>query len=203
MGIPNTTLGFGNTTSKMYFYYMPYYPFNDMKASIQLHLKVSESILTNKSNNEHELVLFINDVPHSINLNEVKSDENGDIFVEVPMSSAVFTHSTLMRIQLMANGLHESKECIQSDQAKWVYIADVSSLNFNVKEQEVSQYTFRFFPFPKIDEPITIVVPDQFRWSDLLAVYEALTINNKLPEITLIRTEDIKKDILEKVMLFL
>lgn len=193
MGIPSITLSGENMSSDTYSYYMPYYPFIDMKASIQLHLKISEMIQSSqreKGNPLEELVLLVNNVPHSINLRKVEADRNGDIFVEVPLSRAVFTQSTLMQIQLTANGLQDNPKM-------WVYIDESSTLNFDVDKQTVSEFTFRFFPFPKNDEPITIVVPDQFRWSDLLAVYEALTINNNLPEITLIRTEDAKADILD------
>ncbi|MGN7478398.1 cellulose biosynthesis cyclic di-GMP-binding regulatory protein BcsB [Solibacillus silvestris] len=191
MGIPSMTLGYGKTSSDTYYYYMPYYPFSDMKASIQLHLKISETIQSSqseKNNPSEELVLLVNEVPHSIDLREVKRDKNGDIFVEVPLSSSVFTQSTLMRIQLAANGLHEKTQCIQSDQAKWVYIDEASAINFNVDKQTVAEFNFRFFPFPNSDESVMVVVPEQYRWSDLLAVYEALTINNKLPTITLVQS---------------
>ncbi|MBD8033438.1 hypothetical protein [Solibacillus merdavium] len=194
MGIPSITLSGEKMNSDTYSYYMPYYPFIDMKASVELHLKVSEMIQSSqreKSNPLEELVLFVNNVPHSINLRNVKADRNGDIFIEVPLSKAVFTSSTFMNIQLTANGLLNNPK-------KWVYIDESSTLNFHVDKQTVSQFTFRFFPFPKTDEPITIVVPDLYRWSDLLAVYEALTINNKLPKITLIHTDNVKTDLLKK-----
>lgn len=200
MSIPSMTLGYGITSSDTYFYYMPYYPFNDMKASIQLRLKISELIQSSHSeqnNQSEELVVLINEVPHSIDLREVKPDKNGDIFVEVPISSSVFTQSTLLRIRIAANGLHEKTVCIQSDQAKWVYIDEASAINFNVDKQKVAEFTFRFFPFPNSDEPVTIVVPEQYRWSDLLSVYEALTINNRLPNITLISSKNVTETDLE------
>ncbi|MBD8036984.1 hypothetical protein H9635_09530 [Solibacillus sp. A46] len=193
MGIPSITLSGEKMSSDIYSYYIPYYPFIDMKTSIHLHLKISEMIQSSqkeKGNPLEELVLLVNDVPHSINLRKVKTERNGDIFVDVPLSKAVFTKSAFIQIQLTANGLLSNPE-------KWVYIDDSSTLNFHVDKQTVSQFTFRFFPFPKIDESVTIVVPDQFRWSDLITVYELLTINNTLPKITLVNTEDVKTNLLE------
>ena len=193
MGIPSITLSGEKMSSDIYSYYIPYFPFIDMKASIHLHLKISDMIQSSQreqGNPLEELVLLVNDVPHSINLRKVKTERNGDIFVDVPLSRAVFTKSAFMQIQLSANGLLSNPE-------KWVYIDESSTLNFHVDKQTVSQFTFRFFPFPKIDEPVTIVVPDQFRWSDLIAIYEALTINNTLPKITLIQTDDAKTNLLE------
>ncbi|WP_339212790.1 hypothetical protein [Solibacillus sp. FSL W8-0372] len=193
MGIPSITLSGEKMSSDIYSYYIPYYPFIDMKTSIHLHLKISEMIQSSqkeKGNPLEELVLLVNDVPHSINLRKVKTERNGDIFVDVPLSKAVFTKSAFIQVQLTANGLLSNPE-------KWVYIDDSSTLNFHVDKQTVSQFTFRFFPFPKIDESVTIVVPDQFRWSDLITVYESLTINNTLPKITLVNTEDVKTNLLE------
>lgn len=196
MGIPSLTLGYGKTSTDTYYYYMPYYPFNELKASIQLHLKISETIQSSqseKNNQSEELVLLINEVPHSIDLREVKPDKNGDIFIEVPLSSSVFTQSTLMRIQIAANGLHEKEPCLESDKAKWVYIDEASAINFNVDKQVVDEFTFRFFPFPNHEEPVIVVLPEKYYWSDLLAVYEGLTSNNKLPNITLMQSDKAKE----------
>ena len=37
MGIPSMTMGYGVSSSEVFYYYMPYYPFQDMKATLKLH----------------------------------------------------------------------------------------------------------------------------------------------------------------------
>ncbi|NYV65626.1 cellulose biosynthesis cyclic di-GMP-binding regulatory protein BcsB [Bacillus sp. Gen3] len=203
-GMGNFILDSTQGKSQHYFYYLPKSLHSGQTSTLKLHLKRSETILpTNEkmgktiNGGEVELVVFINDVPHSVDLRTLKNAENGVYTVNIPIDAKTIKDNGMMDIQFVANGLNQKNSCTNSDENRWIYISDDSSFNFPSKDQkDEGDTTFAAYPLPfgGKDSKTTIILPQTVKVEDqqLLALYLSLSMNGQLPQITLTSADKVE-----------
>ncbi|MEG0470820.1 MAG: cellulose biosynthesis cyclic di-GMP-binding regulatory protein BcsB [Solibacillus sp.] len=214
LGLLNFTLDNRMNSTNSYFYYLPVNKHNVTDPSIELHLKYSDIIanyeeLTKRPDSASilegkvELIVYLNGVPHAVDMQTLSSKGNNDVKVTVPFDPSILKDSQVLAIQVAANGLVMQNPCVATDQKKWIYVYDDSELRLPMATTDTSSnLTFSQFPFPfaKHDDELTIVVPDAGEVSEdeLLRLYGAFTTNNATPKMAVIKSSDVKEEQLKK-----
>ncbi|MFJ7952112.1 cellulose biosynthesis cyclic di-GMP-binding regulatory protein BcsB [Lysinibacillus sp. NPDC096418] len=214
IGMINFTLDDMQSLTNTYFYYLPVNKHDITDPSIELHLKYSDTItsydeLIERSDSASvlegkvELNVYLNDVPHAIDMQSIQRKENGDAYVTIPFNPDILKDSQVLSIKVAANGLMMQNPCVATDQKKWIYLYDDSELRLPMSTTKSSKsLSFSQFPFPfaKLDKKLIVVVPDSGEVSEdeLLRLYGALTTNNDLPPISIVKSNEVKEDDLKK-----
>ncbi|WP_157764824.1 cellulose biosynthesis cyclic di-GMP-binding regulatory protein BcsB [Solibacillus sp. R5-41] len=214
LGMQDFTLDNRMNSTNTHFYYLPVNSKNVTDPTIELHFKYSDIIASyeelterpdsvNFSDGKVELIVYLNGVPHAVDMQALSSKGNEDVKVSVPFEPAILKDSQVLSIQVAANGLAMQNPCVVTDQKKWIYVYDDSALSLPMATTNPSSYlTFSQFPFPfaKHDNELIIVVPDSGEVSEneLLRLYGSLTTNNATPKISIVKTSDVNESQLKK-----
>ncbi|MEH6940237.1 cellulose biosynthesis cyclic di-GMP-binding regulatory protein BcsB [Bacillus sp. JJ722] len=201
-GMESMVLDSERGQSQHYYYYVPFSQNPNDNPSLHLQLKRSETIPTineNNINEEIELVVLVNDVPHSVNIRSLSKEENGVYNVNLPIKEDAIKENGLIDLQFVSNGLREKNPCVTADENRWIYISNDSFFQFNSdnKGNEVKN-TLAGYPtsFVGNSKATTIVLPNNKQIEDkqLLQLYRSLSINSQLSDLTLKRANEIKKE---------
>lgn len=201
LGLTSFTLDKNMTSTNTYFYYLPMSKFRLQNPSITLNFKRSNLIraLENSSGitNQTELVIYLNEVPHAIDLTDYPADELAT--VTIPFDAEVIKDSQLLSVRFAGNGLVQKNPCYTTDQTNWIYIDESSHVNLPVKDGKNNQtLMFKQFPFPFMEprETLYIVKAKDVTLKELQELYKALALQTQLATIELV--ESITVEQLEK-----
>lgn len=211
LGLTNMTLNRTTTQTPAYYYYLPQAEATIKAPTLDLHFKMSD-VITPYSELEGdaasllqqqpvELVVMLNGVPHSVDLQSVEQDDNGEARITLPIDEAIVANSQLLTVEVKANGLRVQNPCITTDNDRWIYVYDDSKLTFPIDTtaNEKDAYFSRFpYPFVQGDVPLTIVKDETVKLEELMTLYNTLMTNRAFPDISLVSREDVKEDALKE-----
>lgn len=164
MNIPNQQLTGKSKLSQTYFYQLPPYIDEHEDAILHLMLNFSETLL-DQENQQAELVIYINDVPHSVAVDHLmKEDEKEFYKVKVPIDARFLNEDKYLSLQFEGNGLRSSEFCVPPHDDEWIYIHEDSFIKFPMKKTSKDQ-DFSNWPAPFITNELsetTIVLPDSY-----------------------------------------
>jgi cellulose synthase operon protein B len=210
-GLQTVTLDSAQGHSPYYYYYAPVELGSSQLPSLKLQIKKSEMILPinekqekeqgTLENNNVELVVMVNSIPHSINISTLTNPENGVYTVNVPIDEKAFSDNRMIELQFVTSGLQQSGVCGGSYENRWIYISGDSTFNIPLEEKEgmgSTQNTLANFPYPfNIDGSETLVIlPEEMKIEDkrLLQLYLTLSMNGQSPNIILKNARDIEAE---------
>lgn len=168
-GAENITLDSQSSNSAHYYYHVSANVPLNKAFTLNLKLKKSESITSLKEQTEIdndtniELIVNVNNIPHSVNLRTLGESKDGTYTVTVPIDAKVIKDNRLLDLQFQTTGLSVNDACKETDEKRWVYIEKESSFVFPMQNANESKMTtFAAFPYPFVsDEGMPIVVLPQ------------------------------------------
>lgn len=169
LDITSLTLNGQKRMSQNYFYQIPTYVDTFSPAYLHLKLKVADTLFTDDTIHNQdmaELVVLINNVPHSIKIDDLKDTETEGLYdVEVPIDADVFRGEQFITFQFIGHGLRHHDYCVPPSEERWIYLDDSSDIQVSLLEEEASQ-GFQSWPSPFMStnktSDTTIIVPDDF-----------------------------------------
>ncbi|MEK3936258.1 cellulose biosynthesis cyclic di-GMP-binding regulatory protein BcsB [Sporosarcina sp. FSL W7-1349] len=184
-GITSFTLDRNNRESQQFFHYVPFASEKDQSPILELHLKHTALAArdieqaADMTERDMELVVLVNDVPHSVNIRKLVEKKEGSYTVRIPVEPNAIQDKRMISLQFVGNGLLTKNPCIATDQNRWIYIDEDSHFTFPV-EKETSSFSLAAFPSPFIDkgEDTLIILPSsESEWDQsLLDLYRALFV---------------------------
>lgn len=215
MGIPTMTLNRVETSSELFFYYAPVAIQPDGKTTLELHLKRSATITSyeegkesveNLLDNDVELTVLVNNIPHSIDMRALMEEKNDVYKVQIPIDAKSTNENRLISLQFQSSGLGKKNPCIETDENHWIYIADDSFFMF--PEDQEGEYTLAKFPTPFADQSheVLVILPNDMDIDDgqLLSLYESIFVTGQTPQWKLKRSGDLTEtDLKDRHLVFL
>lgn len=208
-GLSNMTLDSLNRESQQFFYHLPYTLDKEQSPILELHLKHTalapdkkEEIATEELlEGDIELIAWVNKVPHSINIQQLKEERNGVYTVQLPIDHNTLKDNRTISLQFTTSGLLTKNPCITTDQSRWLYIEE-DSFFILPKAEKQKKHSIAEFPFPFVDqgEDILIVLPSSESVDDneLLYLYEKLHVNAHSMNWQLVLADEVSEDSLKK-----
>ncbi|MGM8213100.1 cellulose biosynthesis cyclic di-GMP-binding regulatory protein BcsB [Virgibacillus sp. W0430] len=205
IGITDQTLTGKQSISQSYFYEIPPYIQSNEQAMLHLNLKVSKTLFndeqyTAETVEDAELVLFINELPYSIAINDLDKQNESFYEVEVPIESHLLQQERFLTIQFQANGLREDAFCTPANEDKWIFIHEDSYLQLGIQHHQ-SEASFKAWPSPfssvgGLDETV-IVLPrelDQQLINQLSLLTQSLGRGGKINELEILFDNNLNED---------
>lgn len=196
-----------NQASFHYFYTIPTFVDKSQHATLHLKMKVAETLFVrealNDAKDEAELVVYINEEPHSIRINDLdKTVDNGLYEAEIRVDSNVFKNDPYISVQFQANGLHKQDYCAKPTNTNWIYIQEDSYIEFGMQTNGEKE-SFRTWPSPfvatngKVETAIMLPnkLDDSFIKQLQLLIHQ-LGANANIDDVHLIKESDVDDDIL-------
>lgn len=151
--------------SMHYFYTLPTYIDVRKQALFHLDLKVSETLFTNEERrDEAELVVFINEVPHSVRINDLQQMDNKEMYqIEIPIDPEVLQKQPYISVKLQGNGLMKREYCEHPDDQHWLFIQNTSHLELPMGDDTFYNH-FSAWPGPFVateSDVNTVIVVDE------------------------------------------
>ncbi len=202
LGFKSETLSGGNTTSKDYYVSLPRME-EDNQANLHLYLKKSATMPVKDKENDRktELILYVNDVPHSIDLSKLKKTQSGIYEANVPIQTNLLNKHSLVDLRFEVTGFQLEDPCEHTGERFELYIDGDSTLNL-AKKANNTVFSLRDYP-NAFDHQTLIIMPNQKQVNDsqMLALYKTLFINGELPPIKLKKEKEVSQAELQKYAL--
>ncbi|MFB7157956.1 cellulose biosynthesis cyclic di-GMP-binding regulatory protein BcsB [Lysinibacillus sp. NPDC056232] len=204
--IPLTQLGFENkilssqvTMTPHYYVSLPQLEANK-EAVMRLVLKKSATLPKDVDKNDRklELNIYVNKVPHSIDLRKLDKTSSDMYEAIIPIETNILNKQSITDIQFEVTGFQLEDPCETTNERYWLYIDGDSSLTI-AKDTTEPSFTLRDFPNAFHDNSL-IIIPDGDVLSDtrMLMLYKALMGNGQLANTTLKKNKDVTKSDLQK-----
>ncbi|MGE7919675.1 hypothetical protein ACQKM9_12095 [Viridibacillus sp. NPDC093762] len=216
LGAENITLDSQSTNSAHYYYYVSANTQLNKAFTLNLKLKKSESITSIKEQMELdtstniELIVYVNNIPHSVNLRTLADSKDGIYNVSVPIDAKAIRDNRLIDLQFQTTGLSVNDSCKETDEKRWIYIEKDSSITFPIIQNANEQkgITFAAFPYPFVSTEgrTMVVLPQKTDVSDkqLLKLYNAILQGVQQPTIQLKTAEQVTaKDVENANVIFI
>lgn len=201
IGMPDIELNSLHTKTETYYYGLPMETGAIQNPSIELNLKRSATLKSAQDTeikDEVELIVLINEIPHSVDVRALEEDENGNIHVVIPLDPETIQSRSLLTLRVETTGLRMDQSCVALDQNRWIYLFNNSKLNLKASgnvENEEKYFNYFPKPFANRNEELIIVLPEQgIANDDLLALFNVLSTGNRLPVVKLKQTTELEED---------
>lgn len=167
MNIPNLTLSGTNQLSQSYFHPLPMYIQDEKPATLHMKINFAKTLLESSEEiNVHkkkgELVIYVNDIPHSISLSDLKPNPGKEYHeIDLPLETRFLKNDRYLSLQFEGNGLKNHEICRPPNDDDWIFIHEDSFITFPLDQPKDEEY-FTYFPAPFITEDIsetTLIVP--------------------------------------------
>lgn len=205
-GLEDTLLDGQQAKTQTYYSYLPIDKNRLSQPSIELLLKRSDRI-KNASQDDLsalsanvEFIVYINEVPHAVDMHAVEEDTDGNISVKIPLDKDTLQENRLVSMRLETSGLRTENPCIATDQNNWIYVYQDSKLVLPAN-QEDGEMDFNHFPFPFSDgnNNLIIAVPEEgISNQNIQELFNIFTINNQIPPIQLLSSSDLTEEHMKK-----
>src|SRR5690625_1658420 len=172
LNIPDLTLTGQTTKSQNYFIKIP--PYTDLHGDsvLQLKLKASDTLfqqdeLVNINKQEAELVVYINEIPHSIAIDNLDNKSEGSFYeIDIPIDSTILREANYLTIKFQANGLMDPDFCVSPNDEKWIFIHEDSYLEIPTVTEIPNANSFKTWPAPFVSESglhdLAILIPHKY-----------------------------------------
>ncbi len=198
-GFENQTLSSQLTMTPHYYVTLPQLEANK-EAVMRLVLKKSASIPDNHDDDDRklELIAYINNVPHSVDLRKLEQTTTDMYEALLPIQTNVLNQQSMTDIQFEVTGFQLEDPCETTNERYWLYIDSASSLSIT-KDATEPTFTLRDFPNSFHDHTL-MVIPNNESMDDvrMLSMYKALMMNGKMANITLMKDKDVTEEALQK-----
>ncbi|MFJ7668360.1 cellulose biosynthesis cyclic di-GMP-binding regulatory protein BcsB [Lysinibacillus sp. NPDC097195] len=172
----------------------------DKEANMRLLLKKSTLLPEKGQDNEREveLIVWVNAVPHAVDLQNLESASSDLYEVNVPIQTNVMNKQSLTDIQFEVTGFQLEDPCETTNERYWLYIDESSSLTLT-KEAITPTFTLRDFP-NAFHEQTLIIVPNNAAPNDMqmLLLYKALMMNGENAQTLLKKEQDVTDEELKQ-----
>lgn len=205
LNIPSLKLSGKNKLSQTHFYKLPSYIDETKDAKLHLLFNFSETLLYTENHplqnsEEAELVVYINDVPHSVSVNHLTKEKEGEFYeVTVPIEARFLNKEKYISLQFAGNGLQNDDICIPPSDDDWMYIHEDSLLEMSI-DKPGQGHSFNRWPAPFITNESSetiIVLPDSLedeRIKQLGLLVESFGSDRGLEGVELVFEKDIKEE---------
>ena len=168
----------------------------DKEANMRLVLKKS-TLLPGKGQDDErevELIVWVNGVPHAVDLQKLESISSDLYEVNVPIQTNVINKQSLTDIQFEVTGFQLEDPCETTNERYWLYIDESSTLTL-AKEAMTPTFTLRDFP-NAFHEQALIIVPNNAATNDtqMLLLYKALMMNGEMAQTILKKEQDVTEE---------
>lgn len=198
-GFENQILSSQLTMTPHYYVSLPQLEANK-EAVMRLVLKKSASIPDNHDDDDRklELIAYINNVPHSVDLRKLEQTTTDMYEALLPIQTNVLNQQSMTDIQFEVTGFQLEDPCETTNERYWLYIDSASSLSIT-KDATEPTFTLRDFPNSFHDHTL-MVIPNNESMDDvtMLSMYKALMMNGKMANITLMKDKDVTEEALQK-----
>ena len=152
IGIPNQTLTSMQSISPSYFYTLPPYMNLNEQATLHMRLKIAETLFHSSDKmdveEDTELVILINGIPHSTAIKNLKEQNNESVYtVDIPIAPHVLQMERYLTIQFHVHGVESKEICALPSDDKWIFIDEDSYLQIGIQNNEGSA-NFKTWPAP-------------------------------------------------------
>ncbi len=198
-GFESQTLSSQLTMNPRYYVSLPQLEANK-EAVMRLILKKSASIPDHYEDDDRklELIAYINNVPHSVDVRKIKQTTTDMYEALLPIQTNVLNQQSMTDIQFEVTGFQLEDPCETTNERYWLYIDSDSTLSIT---KDVAEPTFTLRDFPNSFHDHTLmVVPDNESMDDvtMVSMYKALMMNGKMANITLMNDKDVTEEDLQK-----
>lgn len=183
-GMNNLTLDGGARESEQLFYYAPFSIDKEHQATLHLQIKRSapegtaETAAESLFSGPLELTVLVNEVPHSINLDQLAEPKDEMQTIQVPIEPSAIKENRMISLQFKSGGLLAKNPCVTTDRGRWIYIEADSYFTFPKAQKNGGVYSFAQFPSPFIDDSALIVLAEGvYDDSTLLYLYRKLYLS--------------------------
>lgn len=150
--VPDLTLTGSDRSTLNYFFDIPTYADLYGEMSMHLKVKVSETLFPHEkyasNRDEAELVVYINDVPHSVRVHNLRAtDDEGVYEVDLPVQSKLLREQPYLSLRFQANGLSEHDYCVKPNDDNWIFIQKDSYLTIPTVDKNADP-SFQTWPAP-------------------------------------------------------
>lgn len=170
LDIPDQTITGKNKLSQVYFYQLPNNVNTTEDAHLNLKMNFSKTLLKEgkrkeitEKNRDGELVVYVNDVPHSIAVDQLEKAEDAEFYdVNIPIDGQFLKDNQSITLQFAGNGLRDHDICVLPNDDHWIFIHEDSSIQFSLTEKS-SANNFAEWPNPFLGDQYAdtaVVLPD-------------------------------------------
>ncbi len=199
LGFDHQILSSQETMTPHYYVSLPQVEANK-EANMRLVLKKSALLPEKGKSNEREveLIVWVNDVPHAVDLQKLESTSSDLYEVNVPIQTNVLNKQSMTDIQFEVTGFQLEDPCETTNERYWLYIDGSSTLSIT-KEAPTPTFTLRDFP-NAFQEQSLIIVPNNTVINDtqMLLLYKSLMMNGEMPQTILRKERDVKEEELKR-----
>lgn len=206
-GMTSLTLNRNSRESQQFFHYIPFASEKGQAPILELHIKHTEftpwdfeKTATDIDSQDVELVVLVNDVPHSVNIRQLGEEKEGSYTVQIPIEPNAIQNKRMVSLQFIANGLLTKNPCVATDQNRWIYIDEDSFFTFPKENEKDSNYSLAEFPSPFVDlkENTLIISPSAHPdWDrSLFDLYRSLFIYDAPMQWKLITGDQVTEDLI-------
>ena len=199
-GISDLTLMSGSTATQNYYVSLPKVQEN-REATLRLLLKKSatmdEKVNEQIRQREMELIIYINDVPHSVDLSKLTEIDSDMYEASIPVAASTLNKSKLTTLRLEVTGFHLENPCETTGERYWLYVDSDSSLTIPEFDQHS---TFTFMDFPRAFHSNTAIIlgeESNVNHHQFVQLYESLIMNGELANIQLIEEKELNDQTLK------
>lgn len=165
LNIPSLTLTGKNEMSPYYFVQLPAYADMQKPATLRLNLKLSDTLFTHNELTKEkaaELVVYVNNEPHSIAIDDLKTDdETSSYHVSLLIEAEVLQKSPLVSLLFQANGLKDREVCKPPNEDRWIYISEDSRIEWSTVKEDLEANS-RLWPAPFSNSETAILLPREY-----------------------------------------
>lgn len=171
----------------------------DSDVTFNLKYKISRTLLTQIENKETEaeLVVYINNVPHSVAIKDVE-DLKTDQFIETKL---FVEPSTLIgqrnaNVQFEIKGIDDDDDCTPPQEDQWIYIDNSTHMNINTTESDYNQ-SFKNWPNLVDNHALSIVLPkklDQSMINQMYLLMASIDSPEALQNLNIMSEDDLDED---------
>lgn len=208
MDMGNVELSGLNRMSQTYFLRLPERMMYEEHAVLHVRMKVAETLRKQVNSPYHqneraELVIQINDVPHSVAIDDLEKGADEAFYeIDIPVDPKTFQKNPYMQIQLIGHGLRENIICAPEQEDRWIYIDETSSFTLPKKiDQQTGNFSAWPYPFAKNGVVDTLlVIPNDMTKEDITSLHnltDTLSHTTRLDGIEILSTKQVETGDLE------
>lgn len=201
MGAKNLYLSGHAPKSPHYYYPVPAF---EEGSSLTLKLKfkasslaqVKEELTTNA-----ELIIWVNDVPHPITLNNLKETNQTWIEKELKVDSSVVKNNSFLDMYMEVTGLKEDVACIQTDERKWVFVSADSQWTLPKMKEQLNSQVFTNWSSAFYNKGGVMVIPnnvDHQLLQELSVITASIPNTLSLQHIDIVKEQEVTEKILKE-----